>query len=195
MLKLKLQYFGHLMWGTDSLEKTLYLGKIEGRKRRGQKRMRRLHGITDSMHMTLGRLQQFIMDREAWRASVHGVAESRTWLSDSTEPVEHLINFKGNTQNLIYCFKEMMRVFFMICDETIIFFTKPQESPPGHMTTLHLAGHTHGILSASHGQTACVSSLNWIWIYTRKGRSRTHKNWADKIKPLETAQVWFVKET
>ena len=105
MLNLKLQYFGHLMHRADSLEKTLMLGKIEGRRRRGQQRMRCLDGIADSMDMSLGELQELVMDRDAWHAGLHRVAKSLTWLSDWTELNHSLHNStKYKISNFIFYF-------------------------------------------------------------------------------------------
>ena len=115
MLKLKLQYFGHLMQKTDSLEKTLMLGKIEGRRRRGQQRMRWLDGIADSMDMNWSKLQEMVKNREAWHAAVQGVTKSQTWLSDWTEQNRKCLYFLPSFSPNIELYNDRWVLLFFGC--------------------------------------------------------------------------------
>ena len=126
MLTLKLQYFGHLMRRTDSLEKTLMLGKIEVRRRRGRQRMRWLNGITDSMDMSLSKLRELVMDREAWRAAVHVVTKRCTWLSDWTELIGETIaltawTFVGKAMSLLFNTPSTFVIAFLPSSKSLLF--------------------------------------------------------------------------
>ena len=167
MLKLKLQYFGHLMWRADSFEKILMLGKIEGRRRRGRQRMRRLDGITDSMDMSLGKLLELVMDRKAWSTAVHGVAKSLIRLSNWTELKGERHEEVQDSRPLRVCHftVEFYWSAFGWCSVCMLIKVTKQWVIPRYRDSLTKTGRNYHLINAQNNFRHCV--VGYVWNYAK----------------------------
>ena len=176
MLKLKLQYFGQLMWRADSLEKTLMLGKIEGRRRSGRQRMRWLDGIADSMAMRMGRLWELVLDRETWCAVVHGVTKRRTWLSNWTELMCHLLCSVAQLCPTLWSSRLLCPWNFLGKNTGVGCHFPLQQVFPTQGLNLHL-------LRFQHWQEDCLTLSTW------EAPDTVWKGWINAVVHLASAAV------